>query len=79
MPKIIAAVVITTSDGKTVTGRIINYHDDNMDVLTNMLDPNGLAHVSRKKVESIEKSKVSMMPENLLDTIKEDEILDLMA
>jgi putative heme-binding domain-containing protein len=74
-----AAVVITTIDGKTVTGRIINYHDDNMSVLINMLDPNGLVNVSRKKVESIEKSKVSMMPEGLLDTFKEDEILDLMA
>jgi putative heme-binding domain-containing protein len=74
-----AAVVITTTDGKSVTGRIINYHDDNMSVMTNMLDPNGLVNVSRKKVDTIEKSKVSMMPENLLDTFKEDEILDLMA
>jgi putative heme-binding domain-containing protein len=74
-----AAVIINLTDGKSVTGRIINFHDDNMSVLTNMLDPNGLVNVSRKKVESIEKSKVSMMPENLLDTFKEDEILDLMA
>ncbi len=74
-----AAVVITTTDGKVVTGRIVNYAGDNMSVMTNMLDPNGQARVNAKRVESIEKSKVSMMPVGLLDTLKEDEILDLVA
>jgi putative heme-binding domain-containing protein len=73
------AVIIATKDGKTVTGRIVNYSEDSMMVMTNLLDPNGLAVINRKQVESIEKSKVSMMPEGLLDTFKEDEILDLMA
>jgi hypothetical protein len=72
-------VVITTTDGKTVTGRIVNYNADNMTVMPNMLDPNGLVNVSAKKVESIERSKVSMMPTGLLDPFKEDEILDLVA
>ncbi|HLJ94750.1 MAG TPA: heme-binding protein [Gemmataceae bacterium] len=74
-----AAVIITTTDGRVVTGRIVNYHGDNMMVMTNMLDPNGLVNVNQKRVESIERSKVSMMPEGLLDTFKEDEILDLVA
>jgi putative heme-binding domain-containing protein len=73
------AVVIATSDGKTVTGRIVNYSGDSIAVMTNMLDPNGLVTVSHRKVESIDKSKVSMMPVGLLDTFKEDEILDLVA
>jgi putative heme-binding domain-containing protein len=74
-----AADIITTKDGRVVTGRIVNYHGDNMVVMTNMLDPNGLVNVNRKKVDSIVKSKVSMMPTGLLDTFKEDEILDLVA
>jgi putative heme-binding domain-containing protein len=74
-----AALIITTTDGKTVTGRIVNYFDNNMSVMPNMLDPNGLVTVNAKRVESIEKSKVSMMPKGLLDTFKEDEILDLVA
>ncbi len=74
-----AAVIITTTDGKVVTGRIVNLNADEMMVMPNMLDPNGLVNVNAKKVESIEKSKVSMMPEGLLDTFKEDEILDLVA
>jgi putative heme-binding domain-containing protein len=74
-----AAVIITTTDGKVVTGRIVNYDGDNMSVMPDMLDPNGLVNINAKKVESIEKSKISPMPEGLLDTLKEDEVLDLMA
>src|SRR5215475_2670767 len=74
-----AAVVITTTDGKVVTGRIANTHGDTLHVMTDMLNPGKLTNVNRTKVESMETSKVSMMPEGLLDTLKEDEILDLLA
>ena len=74
-----AAMVFVQDNGKIVTGRIINYSNDNMTVMTNMLDPNGLINVDTRKVESIEKSKISMMPEGLLDSFHEDEILDLVA
>ena len=74
-----AAQIFIQTNGKVVTGRIINYNNDNMTVMTNMLDPNGLTNVDTKKVESIEKSKISMMPEGLLNNFHEDEILDLVA
>jgi putative heme-binding domain-containing protein len=74
-----AAMVFTTTDGKLITGRIVNYSGNDMIVMTNMLDPDGLVHVDHRKVESVEKSKVSMMPTGLLDTLKEDEVLDLVA
>jgi putative heme-binding domain-containing protein len=74
-----AAVNVTTIDGKVVSGRIVNHNGDDVIINTNMLDPNALAHVNRKKIESMETSKVSMMPNGLLDTFKEDEILDLVA
>jgi putative heme-binding domain-containing protein len=73
------ASIFTLTDGRVVTGRIINYQGDSMSVMTNMLEPNGLTSVNRNRVESIEPSKVSMMPEGLLDTFNEDEITDLMA
>jgi putative heme-binding domain-containing protein len=74
-----AAVVITTTDGKVITGRIVNLHDNNMSVMTNMLDPNHLTSVDARKVESTEISKISMMPNGLLDSFKTNEIVDLMA
>jgi hypothetical protein len=62
-----------------VTGRIVNHDGNVMSVMTNMLDPSGLTKVKAQKVESIVKSKVSMMPEGLLDPFQKDEILDLVA
>jgi putative heme-binding domain-containing protein len=74
-----AAVIIAKTDGQLVTGRIVNFDGEHMHVMTNMLDPNGLIHVDARKVESIERSRVSVMPTGLLDTFKEDEVLDLVA
>jgi putative heme-binding domain-containing protein len=73
------AISIETADGKIVTGRIVNYNNDSMIVMPNMLDPNGLVNVNAKNVVAIEKSTTSMMPEGLLDTLQRDEILDLLA
>jgi putative heme-binding domain-containing protein len=73
------AVIIETTDGKLVSGRIVNLNGDTMMVMTNMLDPNDMASIDRKRVESVTSSKVSMMPKGLLDTLETDEILDLMA
>ena len=74
-----AAVNLFTDDGRIITGRIVNQHGDAITVMTNMLDPNHLTNVDHRRVEKIETSKVSMMPEGLLDTFKMDEILDLVA
>jgi hypothetical protein len=60
-------------------GRVVNLHGDNMHINTDMLDPNKQTQVNQKNVESIEVSKISMMPENLIDTFTQDEILDLVA
>jgi putative heme-binding domain-containing protein len=74
-----AAMIFSLTDGRVVTGRIVNYHEDNMMVMTNMLDPNDLVNVNKNRVEAIVQSKVSMMPTGLLDTFREDEMLDLVA
>lgn len=73
------AVNITTLDGKLVTGRIVNLSGDSYMVMTDMYDPSNLTHIDRRRVETVEPSKVSMMPAGLVDMLKEDEILDLMA
>jgi putative heme-binding domain-containing protein len=73
------AVMIAMADGRTVTGRIVNLHGDTLSVNTNMLDPNGLVNLDAKQVEEMKPSPVSMMPEGLLNTLHEDEILDLVA
>jgi putative heme-binding domain-containing protein len=74
-----AAVIIETTAGKLVTGRIINLAGDSITINTDMLDPNATVNVDRRQVESMELSKVSMMPDGLLDTLNKEEVLDLMA
>jgi putative heme-binding domain-containing protein len=74
-----ASVVINTIDGKMIVGRIINLAGDSLTILPNMLEPNKLTTVDVRRIETQEVSKVSMMPEGLLDTFNEDEILDLLA
>lgn len=72
-------VVITKTNGETVTGVIVNLNGDTVSVNTDPADPFQQARVDRKEVKSIEPSKISPMPEGLLDMLKQDEVLDLMA
>jgi putative heme-binding domain-containing protein len=73
------AVVIALEDGRVVTGRIVNLHGDTMQVLTDMLNPNSQVGVNQTQVEEMKPSPVSMMPEGLLNTLSQDEVLDLLA
>jgi putative heme-binding domain-containing protein len=75
------AVVIRTTDGRIITGRIINLSGDGMTVNTDMLNPGqgGNASVRRSQIEEMQPSPTSMMPNGLLDTMNEDEVLDLLA
>ena len=74
-----AATEFITLDGRVVVGRIINLHENNYSINTDMLNPGGVVNLNRNNIERMRPSKVSMMPAGLLDTFKEDEVLDLMA
>jgi len=74
-----AAVTIVTEDGKTVTGRIVNLNGDTMKVSTNMLDPDQQETIDRRKIEEMFPAKTSMMPAGLLNTLEQEEVLDLLA
>ncbi len=73
------AVMIALKDGRIVTGRIVNLNGNNLNVNTDMLDPNGQVGINRNNIEEIQPSPVSMMPEGLLNTLNKEEVLDLMA
>ncbi len=74
-----AALIFSTTDGKVVTGRIMNLHNDVMTINTNMLDPSAQVNIDRRKIEEQKLSPVSMMPEGLLNSLNRDEVLDLIA
>ncbi|MBI4659552.1 MAG: DUF1080 domain-containing protein [Verrucomicrobia bacterium] len=73
------AIVIRKKNGDVVTGRVANLSGNNLNIVENMLEPGRMANVRRQDIESMEPSSVSMMPEGLLNTLKEDEIQDLVA
>jgi putative heme-binding domain-containing protein len=73
------AVVIALDDGRVVTGRIVNLNGNSMMVMTDMLNPDALVGVNQTQIEDMKPSPVSMMPEGLLNTLHEDEVLDLLA
>ena len=48
-------------------------------VITNMLEPGNFANIATGDIEEVQPSRVSMMPNGLLDTLSDEEILDLLA
>lgn len=73
------SVQIVTTDGKIITGRIVNLAGDSLRVQTDMMKPGKLTGVDRKQIEEMVESKISMMPKGLLNTLEKNDILDLMA
>ncbi len=72
-------VIITTKDDEVVIGRIVYLGENSLQVNSNMFNPAETVRVNRKFIKSIEPSTVSPMPEGLLNTLNQDEILDLAA
>jgi putative heme-binding domain-containing protein len=74
-----AAVRILVADGRIVIGRVVNLAGDNIKINTNMLDPTAIVDVDHRMVEEIAPSPNSMMPNGLMNTLNEEEALDLLA
>ncbi|HWN96730.1 MAG TPA: c-type cytochrome [Methylomirabilota bacterium] len=72
-------MVITKNNDETVTGIIVNLNGDNVMVNTDPANPFQQETIDRKRVKSIEASKMSPMPEGLLGVLTQEEILDLTA
>ena len=74
-----APVIVKKTDGESVTGRVVNMAGEGIMISPNMFDPDDIVVVNRSEIRSIEPSKVSMMPEGLVNALTQEEILDLMA
>jgi len=72
-------VIVKMKNGDQVTGVVVNMNGDRVTVNTDMFDPNQRVNVNRPQVVSIEPSKVSPMPPGLLNLMREDEVMDLLA
>lgn len=72
-------MIFEMQDGSIVMGRIMNLNGDKINVNTNMMDPNQIVSVDRKRLKKMEESPVSMMPPGLINTLTKDDTLDLLA
>jgi putative heme-binding domain-containing protein len=73
------ASVIETTAGKVITGRITSENDNSVILLADPVDPTKTIEIAKNDIEKIQPSRVSLMPMDLLDTLNEDEVLDLLA
>jgi putative heme-binding domain-containing protein len=71
-------VIVTTNSGKTVVGRLLEEKAGRLIIQPNPLEP-GRVEVNKADVDTLGLSKVSPMPEHLVDGLTADEILDLIA
>ncbi len=73
------ASVIATDSGQVVTGRVVNERGGSLVVVTDPEDSSKVTEIPRASIEAIKPASVSLMPENLLSVLNENEVLDLMA
>jgi putative heme-binding domain-containing protein len=73
------ASTVTTAGGKFYTGRIIAETKETLTILTDPEDPTKLVELKKSEVDEVAPSKVSLMPNNLLKGLNNDEVLDLLA
>ncbi len=73
------ATIVETKDGKAYTGKLIN---DTADSITLVIDPENstkIAEIKKSDIEEMQASMTSLMPKDLLKTLNENEVLDLLA
>ena len=70
--------MVVTKSGKTIVGRLMDETPEKLVLQPNPLEPE-LVTIKQTEVDSRSLSKVSPMPDHLVDGLTADEILDLIA
>ena len=73
------ASVIETKSGKVITGRIVSESADTITIVTDPEVATKVVELKKSDIDSNEPSKVSLMPKDLLKTLNEEEVRDLLA
>jgi putative heme-binding domain-containing protein len=73
------AINIRLKNGDVISGRVGNLDGAEINVIEDMFEPGKMTNIKRAEIQSIEPSKVSPMPEGLLNSLQLNEIQDLVA
>ena len=66
-------------DGRVLSGTIFKEEPDAYQVIPNLLNPNRVVTIPKNQVDEKIPSKLSSMPEDLLNGLNREQILDLLA
>lgn len=75
-------VQITTADGRQIVGRIVvegDFRSEKLRIATEPLRPTAIIEISKREIDEARESETSPMPQGLLDSFSQQDILDLMA
>ncbi len=73
------AMAIITDGGKSYVGRVISSDDKTITIMADPVDATKIVVIDRDEIESMQPSRVSLMPSETFDQLNEDEVLDLLA
>ena len=73
------SINISLKDGTVINGRIANLKEDSLRIITDLYNPGVMTSVKRSDIKSIEDATISMMPPGLINLMKDEEVLDLLA
>ncbi|WP_439629655.1 c-type cytochrome [Gemmata sp.] len=73
------ASVVRTVDDKSYVGKVVNDANGKYTIVTDPEDSTKVVEVKKEDVESLKPSNVSLMPEKLLNSLNEAEVLDMLA
>jgi len=73
------SITFTLKNGKQIIGRIANLQSDSYRIITDLMAPGDMTNIKIKDIKSREVTKTSMMPPGLLNTLEDEDILDLLA
>lgn len=73
------AMTLTTHSGKVLTGRVTHSDDQRVEMLTDPEDPTKTETVAKSDVETLQPATTSLMPDDLLKPLNQDEVRDLFA
>jgi putative heme-binding domain-containing protein len=73
------ATQIVTDGGQVIVGRLLNETDKQVTILVDPENSSKVREIPRDEIESMQPSKASLMPAELLNSLNESEVLDLLA
>ncbi|MDA1051545.1 MAG: c-type cytochrome [Planctomycetota bacterium] len=73
------ASIIATTDGKVITGQLVSETKDSVTLLIDPENATKVVEIKKTDIEASQPSSVSLMPKDLLKSLNEREVLDLLA